>query len=102
MSDAIARRDILRMRISPYRDLAQAASITENRYSRSDVKFHSAVSVAQIQKEADALSKEHGELDARIQEANWLTELSSYAEVGSFSGGSEHENSPWVIPVSYA
>ncbi len=77
LSDALAKRDVLRMRISLYRDLAQAASITDSRYSRSEVKFSSAVPVARIQKEADLLAKEHRELDARIQEANWLVELSN-------------------------
>ena len=76
LSDALAKRDVLRMRISLYQDLAQAASITGSRYSRSEVKFSSAVSVVRIQKEADILAKEHRELDARIQEANWQVELS--------------------------
>jgi hypothetical protein len=58
-----------------YRDLAKAASITYGRQTVSEVRFRSTVSVAEIQKRADALSKEHRELDARIQEMDWKTDL---------------------------
>lgn len=60
-----------------YRELAQAATITQDRYSRSEVKFISTVDVSAVQKEADRLSKRHRELDAEIQSANWQTELMS-------------------------
>jgi len=75
LTDALARRDVLRLREALYRELAQAASITQSRTSKSEVKFRSAVSVARIQKQADALAKEHRELDARIQESNWQIDL---------------------------
>ena len=76
LMDALAKRDVLRLRIAAYRELAQAAAITQSRTSRSEVKFRSTVSVAQIQKQVDELAKEHRELDARIQEANWQFDLS--------------------------
>ncbi len=75
LSDALAIRDTLKLRHGIYRELAQAAIITQDRYSKSEVKFKSTINVAEIQKQADQLSKEHRELDARIQGANWLTEL---------------------------
>jgi hypothetical protein len=74
-SDALAVRDILKLKHGIYRDLAQAAVVTQDRYSRSEVRFKSMVNIAEIQKEADRLAKEHRELDAKIQEANWRTEL---------------------------
>jgi hypothetical protein len=58
-----------------YSSLADAAYVVQNRYSKSEVKFQSTVNVAEIQKKVDALSKEHRELDARIQEVNWNTDL---------------------------
>jgi hypothetical protein len=76
LTDALARRDILKLRGAMYRELAQAASITQSRVSKSEVKFRSTVSVAKIQKQADLLAGELRELDARIQEANWQFELS--------------------------
>jgi hypothetical protein len=43
--------------------------------TRSEVKFISTVSVADIQRKADDLAKQDRELDTRIQEADWLTTL---------------------------
>lgn len=75
ISDALATRDVLRLKFTVYRELAKAAAITQDRYSRSEVKFKSTVDVAKIQSQADDLAKQHRELDAKIQEVNWLTEL---------------------------
>ena len=59
----------------PYGELAKTATISQDRYSRSEVKFMSTVRVSDIQSKADELAKEHRELDAKIQEVNWKTEL---------------------------
>lgn len=75
LSEALANRDVLGRKQAVYRDLAQAAAIRNDRYTRSEVKFTATVNVAQIQRRADELAREHRELDARIQEANWQTEL---------------------------
>ena len=75
LSDALARRDVLGVRQAVFRDLAQAATVDHGRYSRSEVKFVSTVAVAAIQRRADDLARERRELDARIQEINWTTEL---------------------------
>lgn len=75
LADAIARRDILVMKNSIYRDLAQAATITQDIRTKSEVKFMGTVKVSQIQAQADALAKDHRELDTKIQELNWKTEL---------------------------
>lgn len=75
LADAIANRDILVLRNSIYRDLAQAATITQDIRTKSEVKYKGTVKVSQIQEQADELSKAHRELDTRIQEMNWQTEL---------------------------
>lgn len=75
LSDALATRDVLLKRCAPYAELANAAAIGQERYSRSEVKFKSTVNVSEIQSQADALSKEYRELDARLQEANWSIDL---------------------------
>lgn len=75
LSDALALRDILARKQGIYRELAAAATVTQDRYSKSEVKFKSTVEVAEIQKRADDLAKAYRELDARIQAANWTTEL---------------------------
>jgi hypothetical protein len=75
LSDALAARDVLALRRSVYAELANAASIRQDRYSRSEVKFVSAVDVGDLQREVDSLSKQYRELDARIQALNWDVEL---------------------------
>ena len=75
LSDALATRDVLLKRRGVYAELANAAAIGQERYSRSEVKFKSTVSVSEIQSQVDALSKEYREIDSRLQEANWAIEL---------------------------
>ena len=75
LADALAERDVLKIRYNAYRELAAAASTTQHRATRSEVKFISTVSVAATQRKADDLAKQYRELDTRIQEADWLTTL---------------------------
>lgn len=75
LADAIAKRDILVLKNSIYRDLAQTATITQDIRTKSEVKFKGTVNVPQIQERADQIAKEHRELDTKIQEMNWQTEL---------------------------
>ncbi len=75
ISDAIALRDVLLLKQAVYRDLATAATVTQDRYTKSEVKFKSTVTVPTIQKKADDLSKQYRELDAEIQQSNWNTDL---------------------------
>lgn len=71
----LARRDCLRMKVDALRDFLSAASDTVMRGMRTEVVVKSTVSVADLQHEVDALSKELRELDAAIQAKNWTTEL---------------------------
>lgn len=75
LTDALAERDVLAMRRKIYEDLVNAASASQDRYSRSEIKFQSTVSVKAIQKQADDLAKSYRELDTKIQELNWKTGL---------------------------
>ena len=75
LADALAERDVLKIRLYAYRELAAAASTTQTRTTRSEVKFVSTVSIAAVQRKADDLAKELRELDTRIQEADWKANL---------------------------
>ncbi len=75
LADALAERDVLKIRYNAYRELATAASTTQSRATRSEVKFVSTVSVAATQRRADDLARQYRELDTKIQEADWLTVL---------------------------
>ncbi|MEM7115993.1 MAG: DIP1984 family protein [Chloroflexota bacterium] len=75
LSDALAERDVLKLRHGAYREIAQSAAIVVNRLTRSEVRYETAVNVPDIERQADNLARAHRELDARIQAANWTTEL---------------------------
>ena len=75
LTDALALRDVLRMRQEMYRSLAQMASAKQDRYSRYEVKFQSTVDVVRVQEQADELARAYRELDTRVQALNWETEL---------------------------
>lgn len=75
ISDAIAQREVVGKRRDFLSGIADAASTRQDRYSKSEVKFVSTFSIAQLQKEVNLLSKEYRELDTRLQELNWKTEL---------------------------
>ena len=75
VSDVLAERDVLAMRRAAYSNLALNAAVAQGRLTRSEIKYVSTIKVAEIQKHADELAKEYRELDARIQELNWQTEL---------------------------
>src|SRR5437879_11035116 len=75
ISDALAERDVLALQRAAYAELAQTAAISHGRFTRSEIKYVSTINVAEIQKRADELAKNYRDLDARIQELNWQTEL---------------------------
>ena len=75
ISDVLAERDVLAMRRAAYSNLALNAAVAHGRLTRSEIKYVSTIKVVEIQKHADELAREYRELDARIQELNWQTEL---------------------------
>lgn len=75
LADAIAERDsYLRLR-APFEAVAQAATGTQQRFLRSEIKVVRTVDPTVLRGKVDAFSKAHRLLDAAIQEANWSTEL---------------------------
>lgn len=75
LTELLARRDCLKMRVSTYHDFLTSASSLTRRTTRSEIKILSTVSVPEYRKRADALSRQLRELDNAIQCANWTTEL---------------------------
>ncbi len=75
ISDLLARRDCLTSRVRALREFLTAASTRVRRGTVGEIRIKSTVNVRQLQKQADALSKELRELDEAIQEKNWTTEL---------------------------
>lgn len=75
LTQHLARRDVLKLKLSAYRDLAYRASQVGQRASGREIKLLSAVNVPQMQMEIDALARELRLLDNTIQAANWSTQL---------------------------
>ncbi len=75
MTDALARRDALRVRGEFLRAMAGAASGTNARVTRSELRTVATVSVREVQAEADRVARELRELEALIQGANWANDL---------------------------
>ena len=75
LTDLIAKRDCLKQRISIMRDFLNRSSEKVSRYTKTEIRILSTVSVADIQKEVDKLSKELRETDETIQGLNWTTDL---------------------------
>lgn len=75
LTELLARRDALKLKLSAYRSLAQSASRLGHRGMRSEIKWLSTVNVRELQKRVDQLAKELRALDNAIQAANWATEL---------------------------
>jgi len=78
LTDAIARRDVLRLRHALYTSVADAASGRSGgvaRQMRSELRLVAAVGVSGLRDRADQVAKECRELDIRIQRANWEADL---------------------------
>lgn len=76
VTGALARRDVLRLRHRFRTELADRASGGHGlRHLRSEIRLVSAVDVRSVRAEADGLARELRELDTRLQEVNWTTEL---------------------------
>ena len=79
LTDALARRDALRLRHHVLESAANAAAGTDHagytRQLRSELKMLSALPVAQLRADADRVAQEHRELDVRIQQRNWEVDL---------------------------
>jgi hypothetical protein len=75
MTEALAHRDVLGVRRAILVEAAQASSVRQDRYSRSEVRFVAALDVRELHRQADELAKEYRELDAKIQAKNWEREL---------------------------
>ncbi len=77
LMEAIAHRDMLKMRHQMAKDLANAAAPERDswRHTRSEVKFKPTIDIAEWRRKADSIAGEYRELDAKIQAANWATDL---------------------------
>ncbi len=75
LTDLIARRDCLKQKIGIMRSFLNSASEKVSRYTKTEIRILSTVSVSKLQKEVDKLARELRETDETIQGLNWTTDL---------------------------
>ena len=75
ITQMIAKRDVLTIKVDCLRGFLLNASNIANRAMLTEIKVQPTVNVGELQKKVDEISKEIRETDIRIQELNWTTEL---------------------------
>jgi hypothetical protein len=75
LTEMIAGKDTLSLHLSVLRSVLDSANVRSDRYSRNEIKFVRTVDVNVLQKQVDDLSRDLRELDSKLQQANWMTEL---------------------------
>ena len=71
--EAIARRDVLRMRFGALTDTLNAT--VGQRYGRNEIRLERTINVAEWRAMADDLAREQRQLDTQLQGRNWTVEL---------------------------
>ncbi len=75
LTELIAKKDTLSLKIHVYKDIAYSGSQTSYRARNTEIKIKSAISVADWQVEIDRMAKELRLVDNKLQETNWNTNL---------------------------
>lgn len=75
MLQALARRERLIRENAMLIALCEAAMPDNSRYSRSELRYVSAVNIAEIRKDADKIAQSCRQLDILVQQANWAHDL---------------------------
>ena len=75
LTELIAEKDILMIKINAYRDIVSRASNIAGRMTRTEIRFMSTVNAREIQKEIDDMSASLRRLENTIQQTNWTTDL---------------------------
>ena len=75
LTELIARKDALQLRLSAYRDLVYTAGQSTSRARGPEIRVKAVLKASELQKQADAMAKELRRLDNLLQETNWKTKL---------------------------
>lgn len=75
LTELIAKKDTLSLKISVYKDIVYTGSQASYRARNTEIKIKPAIIIADWQANIDAMAKELRLLDNQLQESNWNTEL---------------------------
>ena len=75
LTELIARRDVLKLKLSAYRDIIYVAGRSVTRARGTEIKIVPVLKAAELQKKADELAREIRLTDNLIQQTNWTVDL---------------------------
>ena len=75
LTQIIAEKDVLTLKIGVYKNIVQSASMNCYRARGTEIKILPTISVADWQKQIDAMEKKLRLLDNKLQQSNWNTDL---------------------------
>lgn len=75
ISDKIALRDVLKIKVQQLTGLVAFLSERPDRYSRQEIRYVNTVDVKEVRRRADDCSRRLRETDCEIQSANWTYDL---------------------------
>lgn len=75
LTELIAEKDTLSLKIHVYKDIVYTGSQTAYRARNTEIKIKPAISVSEWQSEIDAMARNLRLLDNKLQAANWNTDL---------------------------
>lgn len=75
LTELIAKKDTLLIKIAGYKDIVSVASQSSYRARNTEIKIRPAIRVSEWQTEIDTMSKTLRLLDNKLQECNWKTDL---------------------------
>ena len=75
LTELIAKKDALTLKLSAYRDLVYTAGQNTSRARGTEIRVKALLKASDLQREADSMAKELRELDNLLQETNWKTKL---------------------------
>lgn len=75
LTEVIAKKEALLLKVTAYRDMVYNASNISDRARGSEIRIIATVDVSKLQKEVDNISKDIRLLDNKLQEKNWTTDL---------------------------
>jgi hypothetical protein len=75
LTEALAERDVLKLRLSVLKSVADAASRRGSHYSRSEIRTLTTIDVGAIRQQSDRIAQQHRQLDTAIQAVNWAADL---------------------------
>lgn len=75
LTEIIAQKDTLTLKLSIYRELVNTAGHCAFRARQTEIKMLPTVPVSELQKQVDRMAKDLRLLDNLLQQTNWTTEL---------------------------